>query len=77
MRKPELNKKELLNRTEAVEFFRLNPKKFHAFLGSRGDIPFLAYYRSRPLILRQELNRYFEENPDIKEALQVGRRKLS
>ena len=73
MRKALLEQKNLLNPEEAIRHFGLSQRKFYRWLEESHS--FVAFYGKRKLILRTELEQYFRQYPEEKEALKRGRRK--
>ena len=73
MKKPALAEKETLNPGEAAAFYNLSRRKFFRPLESGERFPFLAFYKERKLIIRNEFEKYLELHPDMKEGLKNGR----
>ena len=73
LRRPKLEEKDLFNPEEAIEFYGLSRRKFAQFLNSDEKLPFIAFYRSRKIIIRSEYERYMEEHPEVEEELRNGR----
>ena len=73
MRTAILEQKNLLNPEEAIRHCGLSQRKFYLWL--KEPHSFVAFYRKRKLILRTELERYFQNHPEDKEALKRGGRK--
>ena len=69
MKKPELSEKTYLNVREAIELFGLSARKFTRFLKNGDHYSFLAFYHNRVLILRDEFQRFLENEPKAKEEL--------
>ena len=61
--------KDILNAQETILFYHLSHRKFKRLLEENDDLPFIAYYRKRKIILKREFEIYLEENPEIKEEL--------
>ncbi len=72
MRKPALAQKDVLNPEEAIEYFGFSRRKFNRFLKDGKCKKYTALYGKRRLILRGELEKYLEENPEVKEGLLNG-----
>ena len=73
MRRKELDTKSTFIPEEAIEFYNLSRRKFKRMLDEDEDLPFIAYFRKRKLIIRDEFEKYLEENPELKEALKNGK----
>ena len=73
MRRAELETKSTFIPEEAIEFYELSGRKFKRLLEEDDDLPFIAYFRKRKLIIRDEFEKYMEENPGIKEGLKSGK----
>jgi hypothetical protein len=73
LRRPKLEEKDLFNPEEAIEFYGLSRRKFAQFLNSDEKLPFIAFYRTRKIIIRSEYERYMEEHPEVEEELRNGR----
>lgn len=69
MKKPKLSEKTYLNVREAIELFGLSARKFTRFLKNGDHYSFLAFYHHRVLILRDEFQRFLENEPKAKEEL--------
>ena len=72
MRKPLLEQKDVLNPEEAIAYFGFSRRKFYRFLKDGKCKKYTALYGSRRLILRDEFEKYLEENPEVKEGLLNG-----
>lgn len=68
MKGPILEEKALLTVREASDVLHLSYRKLYA-LTQQDNVPFMAMYRSRKLIIKDELIRYLKQ-PGMKEALQ-------
>ena len=73
----QLNNKDILNIEESVFLFHLSRRKFRDLLEREEDLPFIAFYRKRKIIIRVELENYLEANPEIKEELKSGKSRIS
>ena len=51
MARPSLGEKDILNPSEAIEYFVLSRRKFYDLLSNTDGEDFLAYYGERKLIL--------------------------
>lgn len=66
-----LGEKDYLSPAEAIQYWNLSNRKFHAFL-REGQYDFIAFYRTRKLIIRTEFDKYLKKNPKVKEELANG-----
>ena len=57
MARPSLAEKDILNPSEAIEYFVLSRRKFYDLLSNTDGEDFLAYYGERKLILRVAFER--------------------
>lgn len=73
MKKPSLSEKDVLNPSEAAEFYDLSRRKFFRMLDEADGLPFVAMYKTRKLIIRSEFEAYLRFHPETKEALKNGR----
>jgi len=71
MRKPPLAEKETLTTEEAIRLFGLSRRKFRNLI-EENRLPFMAAYKDRRLVIRDELAEYLKNNPEVKEALKNG-----
>lgn len=66
MKKPMASEKDILNQEEAIVHFGLSRRKFYKLLKEGKDIPFMAMYGSRRLIIRTEFAKYLEKHPELR-----------
>ena len=66
MAKPNLGEKDILNPSEAIEYFVLSRRKFYDLLKNTDGEDFLAYYGERKLILRVAFERYLRNHPELR-----------
>ena len=66
MARPNLSEKDILNPSEAIEYFVLSRRKFYDLLNSADGEDFLAYYGERKLILRVAFERYLMNHPELR-----------
>lgn len=66
MKKQEAGQKDILNQEEAIVHFELSRRKFYKLLKDGKNLPFMAMYGSRRLIIRSEFEKYLEEHPELK-----------
>ena len=69
MKKVSLEEKEIFNPEEAITFYGLSRRRFYRFLGQDKELPFLAKYKKRKLILRQEFETFLKQRPELKDHL--------
>lgn len=68
-----LKTKNILNPEEAINLYHLSRRKFRSLLDEK-NLPFLAYYGSRKIIIREEFEKYLARHPEIR-ALENYHRK--
>ena len=61
-----LAEKDILNPSEAIEYFVLSRRKFYALLSNMDGEDFLAYYGERKLTLRVAFERYLRNHPELR-----------
>ena len=66
MARPSLAEKDILNLSEAIEYFVLSRRKFYDLLNNTDGEDFLAYYGERKLILRVAFERYLHNHPELR-----------
>lgn len=66
MKRPTAEQKDILNQEEAIVYFGLSRRKFYKLLKERKNIPFMAMYGSRRLIIRTEFEKYLEKHPELR-----------
>lgn len=66
MKKPTAEQKDILNQEEAIVHFGLSRRKFYKLLKEGKNIPFMAMYGSRKLIIRTEFAKYLEKHPELR-----------
>ena len=66
MARPSLAEKDILNPSEAIEYFVLSRRKFYDLLSNTDGEDFLAYYGERKLILRVAFERYPRNHPELR-----------
>ncbi len=66
MRKPTADEKDILNQEEAIVHFELSRRKFFKLLKDGKNLPFMAMYGSRRLIIRTEFSKYLEKHPELR-----------
>ena len=66
MARTDLAEKDILNPSEAIEYFVLSWRKFYDLLNNTDGEDFLAYYGERKLILRVAFERYLRNHPELR-----------
>lgn len=66
MKKPSVEQKDILKQEEAIVYFGLSRRKFYKLLKEGKDMPFMAMYGSRRLIIRTEFAKYLEKHPELR-----------
>ena len=66
MARPDLGEKDILNPSEAIEYFVLSRRKFYDLLSNTDGDDFLTYYEERKLILRVAFERYLRNHPELR-----------
>lgn len=64
--KTRFRRKDILNPSEAIEYFVLSRRKFYDLLNNTDGEEFLAYYGERKLILRVAFERYLHNHPELR-----------
>lgn len=72
----QLEDKDVFNLEEAILYYNLSRRKFKRLLDENENLPFIAYFRTRKLIIRNEFENYLEENQDIREVIQSGKQRI-
>ena len=68
MAKPNLAEKDILNPSEAIEYFVLSRRKFYDLLKNTDGEDFLAYYGERKLIIRVAFEKYLLHHLELSEV---------
>ena len=66
MARPNLAEKDILNPSEAIDYFVLSRRKFYNLLNNTDGEDFLAYYGERKLILRVAFEKYLMSHPELR-----------
>lgn len=66
MAKPNLSEKNVLNPSEAIEYFILSRRKFYDLLKDADGGDFMAYYGERKLIIRVAFEKYLLNHPELR-----------
>ena len=72
-----LEDKSIFNTEEAILFYDLSRRKFKKLLEGDEELPFIALFRKRKIIIRSEFEEYMEKNPEIMEDLKNGKARIS
>ncbi len=71
MHKPTLEGKDFLTVIETAEFFGLSRRKLFRLVEEK-NLPFMAMYGTRKLIIKDEFIKYLQK-PEVKEGLANGK----
>lgn len=77
LKRAQLEEKEIFNPEEAIEFYDLSRRKFRRLLEEKEELPFVAFFGKRKIIIRSEFENYLEGNPDMGEGLKNGKKRVS
>ena len=66
MARPNLAEKDILNPSEAIEYFVLSRRKFYDLLNNTDGEDFLAHYGEHKLILRVAFEKYPLHHPELR-----------
>ena len=66
MARSSLAEKDILNPSEAIDYFVLSRRKFYDLLKNTDGVDFLAYYGERKLILRVAFEKYLPHHPELR-----------
>ena len=66
MARPDLGEKDILNPSEAIEYFVLSRRKFYDLLNNTDGEYFMVYCGERKLILRVAFERYLRNHPELR-----------
>ena len=66
MAKSNLAEKDILNPSEAIQYFVLSRRKFYDLLKNTDGEDFLAYYGERKLIIRVAFEKYLLHHPELR-----------
>lgn len=72
-----LEEKSIFNPEEAIAFYDLSRRKFKQLLEGDEELPFVAFFRKRRIIIRSEFEEYMEKYPEIMEGLKNGKANIS
>ena len=77
LKRAQLEDKSIFNPEEAIVFYDLSRRKFKKLLESEEELPFVAFFKTRKIIIRDEFEEYMEDHPEIMEDLKNGKKQLS
>lgn len=66
MARPKLAEKDILNPSEAIDYFVLSRRKFYKLLNNTDGEDFLVYYGERKLILHVAFDKYLMSHPELR-----------
>ena len=67
----------IFNPEEAIVFYDLSRRKFKKLLEGEEELPFVAFFKKRKIIIRDEFEEYMEEHPEIMEDIKNGKARVS
>ena len=76
LKRAQLEDKSIFNPEEAIVFYDLSRRKFKKLLEAE-ELPFVAFFKKRKIIIRDEFEEYMEDHPDIMEDLRNGKARVS
>ena len=71
--KAQLEHKTIFSPEEAVLYYGLSRRKFKQLIEANDELPFMAVFKKEYIIIREEFEKYMEENPEIKEEIRSGK----
>lgn len=66
MQRATAKEKDLLNPTEAIDYFKLSRRKFYNLLKEKKENDFIVLYGSRRLIIRTAFEKYILKHPELR-----------
>ena len=66
MKKATPESKDVLNPTEAIEYFGLSRRKFYSLLQKKSKHSFVVPYGSRKLIIKTAFEKYLKAHPELR-----------
>ena len=73
----QLEDKSIFNPEEAIVFYDLSRRMFKKLLEGEEELPFVAFFKTRKIIIRDEFEEYMEDHPEIMEELRNGKERVS
>ena len=77
LKRAQLEDKSIFNPEEAIIFYDLSRRKFKKLLEGEDELPFVAFFKTRKIIIRDEFEEYMEEHPEIMEDIKNGKARVS
>ena len=77
LKRAQLEDKSIFNPEEAIVFYDLSRRKFKKLLEGEEELPFVAFFKTRKIIIRDEFEDYMEDHPEIMEELKNGKARVS
>ena len=77
LKRAQLEDKSIFNPEEAIVFYDLSRRKFKKLLEGEEELPFVAFFKTRKIIIRDEFEEYMEDHPEIMEDLRNGKAHVS
>ena len=77
LKRAQLEDKSIFNPEEAIVFYDLSRRKFKKLLEGEEELPFVAFFKTRKIIIRDEFEEYMEDHPEIMEDLKNGKARIS
>ena len=77
LKRAQLEDKSIFNPEEAIVFYDLSRRKFKKLLEGEEELPFVAFFKKRKIIIRDEFEEYMEDHPEIMEDLKNGKARVS
>ncbi len=77
LKRAQLEDKSMFNPEEAIIFYDLSRRKFKKLLEGEEELPFVAFFKTRKIIIRDEFEEYMEDHPEIMEELKNGKARVS
>ena len=76
LKRAQLEDKSIFNPEEAIVFYDLSRRKFKKLLEGEEELPFVAFFKTRKIIIRDEFEEYMEDHPEIMEDLKNGKARV-
>lgn len=73
MARPSVAEKDVITVDEAIDYYGLSRITVRRYLRDIESAEYLAFYRGRKLILREEFERFLQNNPEMKGVLTYGK----
>ena len=69
LKRAQLEDKSIFNPEEAIAFYDLSRRRFKKLLEGEEELPFVAYFKKRKIIIRDEFEEYMEDLKNGKKQL--------